>query len=166
MGAKGMSAVEKIVFGSNTYAVIKEVDCPALVIPDKVTFSSIKNIAIASDFEPLKNTGVFKALQPIVKDYNAEVTMFNVTEEMKKVGEIEKSFASSVANVIGITNIPITYYKHEDVIYGTKTYLQQHQTSMLALVNRRRNFLQDLFHISFTKQISFHAEVPLLVLHN
>lgn len=166
MGAKGMSAVEKIVFGSNTYAVIKEVDCPALVIPDKVTFSPIKNIAIATDFEPLKNSGVFKVLQPIVNDYNAAITMFNVTEDMKTVSDAEKSMASSVANVIGLEQLPITYFKHEDVIYGTKAYVQQHEINMLALVNRRRNFLQDLFHISFTKQISFHAEIPLLVLHN
>lgn len=166
MGAKGMSAVEKIVFGSNTYAVIKEVDCPALVIPDKVTFSPIKNIAIATDFEPLKNSGVFKVLQAIVNSYNTEVSMFMVTEEMKTIGDTEKNFANSVANVIGIENLAANYFKHEDVIYGTKTYVQQHNINMLALVNRRRNFLQDLFHISFTKQISFHAEVPLLVLHD
>lgn len=166
MGAKGMSAVEKIVFGSNTYAVIKEVDCPALVIPDKVTFNPIKNIAIATDFEPLKNSGVFKVLQAIVNSYNTEVSMFMVTEEIKTIGDTEKNFANSVANVIGIENLAANYFKHEDVIYGTKTYVQQHNINMLTLVNRRRNFLQDLFHISFTKQISFHAEVPLLVLHD
>ncbi|MDT8413142.1 MAG: universal stress protein [Vicingaceae bacterium] len=166
MGAKGMSAVEKIVFGSNTYAVIKEVDCPALVIPDKVTFNSLSNLSIATDFNEIKNKKIFATLQSLITDYNPEVTMFSVTEEMKAVGTAEKQVAQTIANILNVAAIETTYFKHEDVIYGTKEYIQQHNTSIMVLVNKKRNFFEDLFHISFTKQISFHAEIPLLILHD
>jgi nucleotide-binding universal stress UspA family protein len=166
MGAKGMSAVEKIVFGSNTYAVIKEVDCPALVIPDNVTFTSPSNLSIATDFNEIKNKKIFSVLQTLINDYKPEVTMFNVTEEMKPVGAEEKQMAQSIANILNINAINTTYFKHEDVIYGTKEYVKQHNTSLMVLVNKKRNFFEDLFHISFTKQISFHAEIPLLILHD
>lgn len=166
MGAKGMSAVEKIVFGSNTYAVIKEVDCPALVIPDNVNFNSISNLSIATDFNEIKNKKIFTALQPIINDFKPEVTLFNVTEEMKAVGAAEKQVAQSIANILNIETIATTYFKNEDVIFGTKEYIKQHNTSIMVLVNKRRNFFEDLFHISFTKQISFHAEIPLLILHD
>lgn len=166
MGAKGMSAVEKIVFGSNTYAVIKEVDCPALVIPDKVTFTPPSNLSIATDFKEIKNKKIFSVLQTLLNDYKPEVTMFNVTEEMKSVGAEEKQMAQSIANILNVDTINTTYFKHEDVIYGTKEYVKQHNTSLMVLVNKKRNFFEDLFHISFTKQISFHAEIPLLILHD
>ncbi|MCW8896758.1 MAG: universal stress protein [Flavobacteriales bacterium] len=166
MGAKGMSAVEKIVFGSNTYAVIKEVDCPALVIPDNVTFTHPSNLSIATDFKEIKNKKIFSVLQTLLNDYKPEVTMFNVTEEMKPVGAEEKQMAQSIANILNIDTINTTYFKHEDVIYGTKEYVKQHNTSLMVLVNKKRNFFEDLFHISFTKQISFHAEIPLLILHD
>ncbi|KJS04256.1 MAG: hypothetical protein VR77_12375 [Flavobacteriales bacterium BRH_c54] len=166
MGAKGMSAVEKIVFGSNTYAVIKEVDCPALVIPDKVSFSSPSTISIATDFKEIKKKNIFATLQPLVKDFKPEITLFNVTEEMKSIGTDEKQMAQSIANILDVADIKTSYFKHEDVIYGTKEYVKQHNTSLMVLVNKKRNFFEDLFHISFTKQISFHAEIPLLILHD
>ena len=166
MGAKGMSAVEKIVFGSNTYAVIKEVDCPALVIPDKVSFSSPSTISIATDFKEIKKKNIFATLQPLVKDFKPEITLFNVTEEMKSIGADEKQMAQSITNILDVADIKTSYFKHEDVIYGTKEYVKQHNTSLMVLVNKKRNFFEDLFHISFTKQISFHAEIPLLILHD
>ncbi|MBL1231111.1 MAG: universal stress protein [Flavobacteriales bacterium] len=166
MGAKGMSAVEKIVFGSNTYAVIKEVDCPALVIPDKVSYSSPSTISIATDFKEIKKKNIFATLQPLVKDFKPEITLFNVTEEMKSIGADEKQMAQSITNILDVADIKTSYFKHEDVIYGTKEYVKQHNTSLMVLVNKKRNFFEDLFHISFTKQISFHAEIPLLILHD
>ncbi|MBQ20737.1 MAG: hypothetical protein CMD31_08275 [Flavobacteriales bacterium] len=166
MGAKGMSAVEKIVFGSNTYAVIKEVDCPALVIPDKVSYSSPSTISIATDFKEIKKKNIFATLQPLVKDFKPEITLFNVTEEMKSIGADEKQMAQSITNILDVEDIKTSYFKHEDVIYGTKEYVKQHNTSLMVLVNKKRNFFEDLFHISFTKQISFHAEIPLLILHD
>ncbi|MDF1676169.1 MAG: universal stress protein [Vicingaceae bacterium] len=166
MGAKGMSAVEKIVFGSNTYAVIKEVDCPALVIPDKVSYSSPSTISIATDFKEIKKKNIFATLQSLVKDFKPEITLFNVTEEMKSIGADEKQMAQSITNILDVEDIKTSYFKHEDVIYGTKEYVKQHNTSLMVLVNKKRNFFEDLFHISFTKQISFHAEIPLLILHD
>lgn len=166
IGAKGMSAVEKIVFGSNTYAVIKEVDCPSLVVPDKVTFNSLSNLSIATDFNEIKNKKIFSALQPLINDYKPEITLFSVTEQMKPVGANEKQKAQSIANILNVEAIDTTYFKHEDVIHGTNEYIKQHNTSILVLVTRKRNFFRNLFHISFTKQISFHAEIPLLILHD
>lgn len=166
MGAKGMSAVEKIVFGSNTYAVIKEVDCPALVIPDKVSYSSPSTISIATDFKEIKKKNIFATLQSLVKDFKPEITLFNVAEEMKSIGADEKQMAQSITNILDVEDIKTSYFKHEDVIYGTKEYVKQHNTSLMVLVNKKRNFFEDLFHISFTKQISFHAEIPLLILHD
>jgi nucleotide-binding universal stress UspA family protein len=166
MGAKGMSAVEKIVFGSNTYAVIKEVDCPALVIPDKVSYSSPSTISIATDFKEIKKKNIFATLQSLVKDFKPEITLFNVTEEIKSIGADEKQMAQSITNILDVEDIKTSYFKHEDVIYGTKEYVKQHNTSLMVLVNKKRNFFEDLFHISFTKQISFHAEIPLLILHD
>lgn len=92
--------------------------------------------------------------------------MFNVTEEMKPVETSEKQMAQSIANIMNVNAIETTYFKHEDVIFGTKEYIKQHNTSLMVLVNKKRNFFEDLFHISFTKQISFHAEIPLLILHD
>ncbi|MBW6482433.1 MAG: universal stress protein [Vicingaceae bacterium] len=166
LGAKGMSAVEKIVFGSNTYAVIKEIDCPALVIPDNTLFVKPANIGIATDFKELKNKAIFSVLKSIKEDYQPKITLFNVTEEDKSITEKESIFTESIANLLEIEHLSADYFKNEDVIFGTNDFVNQRNINLLVLINKKRSFLQNLFHISFTKQIAFHAEVPILVLHD
>ena len=166
LGAKGMSAVEKIVFGSNTYAVIKEIDCPALVIPDNTLFIKPANIGIATDFKELKNKAIFSVLKSIKEDYQPKITLFNVTEEDKLITDKENIFTKSIANLLEIEHLSSDYFTNEDVIFGTNEFVNQRKINLLVLINKKRSFLQNLFHISFTKQIAFHAEVPILVLHD
>ncbi len=166
MGAKGMSAVEKIVFGSNTYAIIKEIDCPALVIPDSAIFIKPTNIGVATDFMEIKNKSIFSILKPIKEDFNPKITLFNVSEEDKFITEKENQFAQSISNHLEMENVSTAYFKNEDVIFGTNEFVNQQKINLLVLINKKRSFLQNLFHISFTKQIAFHAEVPILVLHD
>lgn len=166
MGAKGMSAIEKIVFGSNTYAVIKEIDCPALVIPSKTSFIKPTNIGIATDFKELKNKAIFSVIKSIKEDYQSKITLFNVTEENKSITEKEEVFTKSIANLLEVENLSADYFKNEDVVFGTNEFVNQQKINLLVLINKKRSFLENLFHISFTKQIAFHAEVPILVLHD
>jgi len=35
----------------------------------------------------------------------------------------------------------------------------------LAMLTYKRSFFQELFRESFTKRMSYHTEIPLLVLH-
>lgn len=164
LGAKGISAIEKIVFGSSTYALIKDVNCTALVVPANQSFPIPTKIAIASEFETRLNAMLFAELKQIVKDLNLILSVVYVNNEDNHPTKDMIQYSASIAVNMELNKVETYHYKHEDVVEGTNQFVKKHAIDMLVLINKKRNFLQNLFHISYTKQLAFNAQVPFMVL--
>src|SRR5688572_13627159 len=82
MGTKGHTAVERVLFGSNTLSVIKHLSWPVICVPlGKEYGTGIKKVGLACDFHEIKESTPVPALKNFVKEFHAELHVLNVDYE-------------------------------------------------------------------------------------
>jgi nucleotide-binding universal stress UspA family protein len=53
-----------------------------------------------------------------------------------------------------------------DIFEGITTYIADHHVDMVAMLTRKRNLLERIFHKSMTRKMAYHTHIPLLAFHN
>ncbi|PKP47075.1 MAG: hypothetical protein CVT95_06120 [Bacteroidetes bacterium HGW-Bacteroidetes-12] len=167
VGAKGMSGVEKLFFGSNTSEIIKNSSTPVFVIPENVTFNSIDKIAIAVDFQKNIKDDLFQPVLEILIKSKAQLRPFYVENSEVVIDEkTEQEVTNEYVKQLNQQQFTITKINEEDPLTGVQKYIHSHNIDLLVLVNRKKSFLERLFHKSFSKQVALHTDTPLLILHD
>lgn len=160
MGTKGeRSALEKLM-GSVTTQTMMNAPCPVIAVPAQARYTGIGRIAYATDFHPRDEHAVAQ-LMKLAGRLGAEVNFVHV-ETKPDLGKMEDH--------IVVKNYPFEFTEFsvinaKSVLEGLDQYIQQKDVDMLALFIPRRRLWERLFHQSFTKEMTFHTSIPLLVFH-
>jgi len=160
MGTRGeRSALEKFL-GSVTTDVMMKAPCPVLAVPAEAVFGPVGHIAYATAFEASDEKAV-EQLMEIAGKIRAKVHFVNVkTREDRDYIEniqMDKDYPYD------FTDFSVVH--HRSIREGLDEYIQKRNIDWLALFVPRRSLWERLFHISFTKRMTFHSSVPLLVFH-
>ncbi len=160
MGTKGeRNPIEKIM-GSVTTHTMMNAPCPVLAIPEGAEFREIKHIAYATDFEPSDEHAV-EQLMELAGQLNAAIHFVHIDT---------KASAGSMEDFVMVENYPFPFTDFAVVgsrsaTQGLDAFVKDRHMDVLALFIPNRRLWEKLFHSSFTKQMAFHARVPLLVFH-
>lgn len=163
MGTKGTSGLKEFFFGSNAYDLVDNTQLPVLVIPADCECKSPSQIVFVSDLKPFKNDKVLFPLKHILQKFKANLTVLNmksntdsytVNQELNHFDELFDGVEMSIC-----------FDESENVVDGVEKYVQDYPTDLVVALKRKRNFLQDLFGKSVTRDLTFHLKTPMLILH-
>ncbi|CAM1361090.1 conserved hypothetical protein [Tenacibaculum xiamenense] len=157
MGTKGeRNALDKIV-GSFTTNTMMNAHCPVLAIPSDSTFKNINTITYSTSLnEDDKN--FTKSLSEFTNIFQATIEHLHVMEDSE-----EKVHDHLKAKGLSPDDSNIHLVKNDSVMDGVEDYLNNSKTDILALFIPKRSFIDKLFHRSVTKELTFHAALPLFV---
>ena len=163
MGTKGATNFVHKIIGTNTAAFIKTAICPVLVIPPNTPYEPVQGIAYASDFQSDERTMLHQLLN-ISEPLGAAVYVVNVKSDrqLKTITDAEALYF--IQREFPEYNLHINQIKEEDVVKGLLEFVNQNNMQILAVGMHDRNFLEEFFHTSITRQLALEAKVPLLVL--
>ncbi len=162
MGSRGSGNRLSEWMGSTTTAVLTKSVVPVLVIPEHVTFSIPRVIALACDFQKTTKARVFAPLSSLSRQFESTVKILNVSEEKEqealqdKNSELEKQ----------LNGIPHTYCFESaiDVEKGINKFLNAHPADWMAIVVHKHSFINRLFFETYAKPLAMHTRIPLLAL--
>lgn len=166
MGTKGASGLAAAVIGSNTADVIQAATCPVLVVPENADLSSPKQILFATDNKGLSKTSVIELLLGLADKYDSHIHLMNVLDEGKMTSVDEAVEGLKLDHVL--SQIPHTFHfeNSNDKAEAIENYLNTHKIDLLAVVPRKNNFFDAIFHRSVTKKLALHTKVPMLAMHD
>ncbi len=166
MATRGKGNVLDHAFGSVSSRVSQGGHCPVWLVPPRARYRGIRNILYASNYTSADERMVQKILR-LAQPFGADVHLVQVNDnsdgnqqEMDELA-IDRLFAQTTfQNTLYLSTI-----RHNRIWEGLNGYAQENDIDLIVLVTRHRNFWQGLLHRSITKQMVFHAKLPLLVLH-
>ena len=163
MGTKGSSGLAEIIIGSNTSNVIGRTSRPVLAIPENAKFKGIKKIAYAMQFNPDETEYIDKVVK-FAQLFDAEVHCIHVSfmEELwdeAQLGVLKKAYEEEHAG----SNVFFEILHDTDTEAAINEYIEENDIDVLAVLTHKRKFFDSLFHRSFSKKMSFHTDIPLLV---
>ncbi len=161
MGTKGQrNAIEKML-GSVTTQTMMHAKCPVLAIPSDAQFGEgIQHIAFATAFEKSDHNALSQLLS-FAEMMNASIHFVHV-ETSPGIGKEDE--------MIEMKDYPnyftdFTIVNSKSISKGVERFLKEKQQDLLALFIPKRRLWERLFHHSVSKEITFQAQVPLLVFH-
>lgn len=157
MGMKGRGALEKIM-GSTTTSVIKKVQKPVLVVPEKAVYKDISNITYATDFSNKVNLPSQGLLMNLLNTFGAKLHIVHVQKEAGTQPAGDPAFEGISHEFHLVTD--------SEVKHGIETYLEENPSDLLVMVTHEHSFLDRLFGKSHTKAMVYDTHLPLLVLRD
>lgn len=161
MGTHGSTALEKVLMGSTTAALIKSGILPILAVPTAATYQDPKRIVLADDGGPIERSTLGPLLD-IARWSRSEVMIVHVVPEGRETDEE----TSNTAYDLHLGAIPHTYHSvsGDNVMVALNDLIDQSDSDMAVVVHRHRGLIDQLFHKSVASELALHTRIPLLVL--
>ncbi len=162
MGTKGATGAQEILFGTHTVHAIKKTRCPLLAIPSNYEFKPPKQILFPTDFE----AGIpklLKILKEITELHYSTIHILHVyfgknlsPEQTSRKRALSKTFGNNGHHFYSITEKSVTRAIYE--------FQDENEIDMLAMVNNKRSFFENLLFMPVVNEIGFNVKVPFLVM--
>ena len=166
MGTKGATGAKEIFMGSNTSDVIMRSACHVIAVPENHNYKAPKEILFPTDFQIRYDLA---DLEPLIKLAEMNKAMIRIVHFSDKLAlELLQQENKSVLSSF-LSNIDHEYYtlSSNDFEEGINCFVQSRgDIDMIAIIGRHYGFFQRLFFKPKVKALSFHATVPLFVIHH
>jgi nucleotide-binding universal stress UspA family protein len=157
MGTKGSSGLKEFFLGSNTWDVISNTYLPVLSIPKQVDFTKEIKLLFAINPYQLPSKKVVELILKMEGNTSFEINLLAVKNNGEfNVNKINELFKGIRFNLIVTEN--------DDIEKAIEIYQQKKQIDLLVVVNQKRSFWENLFHISISKKLTLHTKIPLLTI--
>lgn len=165
MGTKGASGLQKYIIGSNTRNVITKVQCTTLVVPENAKFSKLNELAFPTDFTLSYNLQNLQPISDISEAYKLAIRILHISrkgteldvDQQKNKELLEDYFSNHMHSFHFLTN-----KKVEDAV---QCFVESRDVDMIAMVAKNLNYFQQILFHSKVEEISYHIDIPFLVLH-
>lgn len=164
MGSNGITGSKKAVFGSNTIKVIRNVNCPTLIIPEEFAYQKPSEIVVPLGDDAL-NSLAFSELLKFMERFSDKIHLLRLKPNHETSQEEEKDH-KYIADFI--KNLECAYHVIDGVPmeHVVSCYTQTHNINLTALLVKKETFFEHYFTGSSTSKISNKLRVPLLVFHS
>ena len=163
MGTKGATGAKKILFGSNTVQVFKEIKCPIIAVPSNFEYVAPLEILFPTDLEVNFNVEQLHVLKEIAASHTSNINAMHVRtgHGLSEVQESNKLMLSTIFETI-------SYSFHDfddmDVREAINKFQEEHRVDMLVMINNKQSFFENLFFKDTINQIGFYLNIPFLVM--
>lgn len=165
MGMKGRGKSNSV-FGSTTTAVVRKMDYPVFVIPEKASFSPIADVILASDYNAETESETYEFLKRLVEKFNSRIRIVNVAKKPDEMKPAAVSGRMKTSMAFSGHSVEFDTVAGKDVESEIEKYLEKHFHDILAMVARKHSFFDRLFGKIHTKEMSYRTKKPLLILHD
>ena len=152
------SIKDEVYLGKTSGKIVKQMDVPALIIPEGYKFSAPSNILMAIKSAIIKKDHVLEPLKSIKEQFKATTDLLLVKTPFHKDGDfdVNKELKSVVSNIIKTENAT--------TFQGVLLHFSSHKPDMLCVVRRKRGFFIKKWEKNEILKKDFSSSVPVLVL--
>jgi len=165
MGTKGASGIKKIIIGSNTGDIITKVKCPVLVVPEKAIFREPKEIAFPTDYNIFYQTKILSSISDLVKAHDAAIRILHVTKKEYELTAFQNENKEYLNDFFIDEKHSFHKVTNKKIEAGVQCFVESRNIDMIVMVAKNLNLFQQILFKPTVEEISYHTEIPFLVLH-
>ena len=152
------SIKDEVYLGKTSGKIIKQMDVPALIVPEGYKFSKPSNILMAIKSAIIKKDNALQKLVDVKDKFNAIVDLLLVKTPYHKEGDFDVN--EELSSIIKNT----TKTENATTFQGVLEHFQSHSPDMLCVVRRRRGFFAKKWEKDTILKKDFFIKTPVLVL--
>lgn len=165
MGTTGLQDFVSKIIGTVSLDVANKAHCPVVIVPRDATWQPINRIMFAANYDSTLPKTV-REITDFAELLEANIHFVHINEN--KVDN-DKLMETIWDELFEAADPRVPFEMHTiytgDVVDQLQKYATHHHINLLAFVNKKRNFWQNLMHYSVTQNIAISADKPMLILH-
>ncbi|VAW14196.1 Universal stress protein [hydrothermal vent metagenome] len=165
MGTKGATGLKKVTMGSNTGDVITKVKCPLLAVPENAVYSKPKEIAFPMDFYLGYDVKVLDVLIELALLNKAALRILHVSKKGEELSEEQSKNKEFLEDYLMDVEHSFHFVSGTKLEVAVQCFVESRSIDMIAMVAKNLNYFQRILFRPSVEQISYHTEIPFLVLH-
>lgn len=166
MGAFGKSALERVIFGSNTLSAMRSLSAPLLVIPPGTRFTSISRIGLACDLLNVTHSVHADKIISLVKEFNACLHVLHITPAKHGLASDEALQGSEWLREMLEEVKPVFHFmQHAKIEEAINEFSEKNNLDMLIIIPKSHGLLDSLLHKSHSKKMILQAHIPVMSIH-
>jgi nucleotide-binding universal stress UspA family protein len=148
--------------------IIRNIKCPAWVIPPKITYDPFKEILYATDYHE-EDLLTLRKLIALTHRFSPNITALHITENydfevrIKKAGFQEMVKTKTAYDKVSVESL--VDRTGEDIGQMINDYASLIDANLIVVLKENRPFFDRLFKSSSAKKIIQQAKIPVLVYH-
>mgnify|MGYP001069383186 CR=1 FL=1 len=165
MGTRGASGLNQVILGSNTGDLITQVKCPVLIIPENAVYKIPKEIAFPTDYNIFYQYEILNFISEFTKIHDATVRILHIAKKDENLTTYQldnKDFLNDYFLDEKHSFHRITSKKIEQ---GIQCFVESREIDMIIMIAKNINLFQRVLFKPTVEDISYHTEIPFLVLH-
>jgi len=163
-GTKHTSPDLKKIFGSTATALSHKTNIPLLVVPIKVSYKTIRHIALACDSDPDTSRETVWLLKDICQRFAASLSIVLVSPD-PVTAKYETLFQSMpVIDALKPYRAGMEFSKGTNITHSLLKFSNEKQIDLLVVISHKHSIFDRLIVESVTRQLVFHTDLPLLIL--
>ncbi|GGX18620.1 universal stress protein [Aquimarina muelleri] len=165
MGTKGASGIQGKTIGSNTGDVITKVKCPVLVIPEKASYRKPKEIAFPTDYNMLYKSRVLNTITDILDSNKASLRVLHIAKKEQELTGSQKKNKDFLDDSLGKIEHSFHFLSNPNIEEAVQCFVESRNIEVITMVAKNLNFFQRILFHPIVEKISYHTDIPFLVLH-
>lgn len=165
VGTKGATGLEKIILGTNTADIITKVKCNTLAIPENAAFVTPKEIAFPTDFSLSDNLQVLQPISDIIDRFGSSLRIIHITKNKVDLNNDQKENKELLEDYFNHQHYSFHYLTNKKVENAIQCFVESRDINLICMVAKNLNYFQQILFHSKVEEISYHTDVPFLVLH-
>lgn len=165
MGTKGATGLSEIILGSNTGDLITQVKCPVLIVPENAQFTVPDEIAFPTDYNIFYPTAILNNIAEIAKMYKSTIRILHIAKkeealtpfQLENKAYLHEFFIDKKHSFHRITN--------KKIEAGVQCFVESRNINMIVMIAKNINLFQRILFRPTVEEISYHIDIPFLVLH-
>jgi len=164
MGIQGAGETNRVLFGSNTINMMRNMAYPIIIVPANASFKGIKNIGLACDLKDVTETIPVDVITNIVSLFNSSFHIFSVSKPDEADASILPE-SISLQNQFMKLRPKMHLVTNENIETGIFESAEKEKIDLLMIVPKEHGLIYSLFHRSISKAIVTHPHIPMLAIH-
>ena len=165
MGTQGASGLKKMIIGSVAARIVEKTDIPVLLVPEKFEWTEPERIVFITNYLQTDRQALSVVLA-LAKLYGAALTVVHLVDVFAKE-EKEKidfdNYAHAMHRELNQFNLRFKLLKTSSVTETMENLYKEIPYDIVAMVRRKKSFLKKFFLKSFTQNMAYVTNQPLLV---
>lgn len=166
MGTKGVTGLERVLFGSNTLMAIRHLSWPVICVPPGKKYGTgIKKIGFACDYEKVVRSTPAPLIKSLVKTFGAELHVLNINSDGKKRSEEMPEQSILLQTLLGDLKPEFHFIQYNDVEDGINDFAIRNELDLVITIPKKHSLVEKIFRENSSKQLINHSNVPIACIH-
>lgn len=165
VGTKGATGLKKYIVGSNTGDIITKVHCTTLVIPENTTYKKPKEIAFPTDYSLLYNLEILEPISEMLDAFKSSLRVLHISKKKEDLNISQQKNKELLEDYFNSHEHSFHFLTDKKVEDAIQCFVQSRDIDMIAMVAKNLNYFQKILFHPTVEEISYHTDVPFLVLH-